>query len=278
MERKNMFSINLDDERVIDNEELILRRESSQLAETREQLSADLTDALKKNMKKTFWRILPPYIVAGIGVLLGTIAFELAEAKEKFPIALSVIAGILIVAGIVWAGISNKKAKDKEDEPDENLEHLDKDYEAFNSQVKRELNIPENAPEVEFFSHVYSSDDKKKKLVYSNDTANVFVEGDTLCFWYGGAVIGLPMNEIEALVKVNAPITFDSWMSDDPHDSLKYAQYDIEKKETNYEEHYTMKGYYSLRFAHGDTPLELLFPLFNADALLKLLDREIIEE
>ena len=86
------------------------------------------------------------------------------------------------------------------------------------------------------------------------------------------------MNEIEGLVKVNDPITFDTWLADDPHDSLKYAQYDIEKKETNYEEQYTMTGYYSLRFNHECEPFELLFPLFGAETLLKLIDREITEE
>ena len=119
---------------------------------------------------------------------------------------------------------------------------------------------------------------KTKKTVYSGDTANVFIEDGKLCFWYGEAVVGFAMDEIEALVKVNDPITFDSWMADEPHDSLKYAQYGIEKKEVDYEEQYTMTGYYSLRLTHEGEPFELIFPLFDAEKLLKLLDREIVEE
>ena len=68
-------------------------------------------------------------------------------------------------------------------------------------------------------------------------------------------------------------------MADDPYDGLKYAKYRITMKEANQiEEHYTMKGYYSLRFTQEGEPFELLFPLFNAEKLLALLDREIIEE
>lgn len=278
MTRKNIFSVNLDDESVIDNEEFVLRRENSALSAKREQLSEELTKALHKTVKKSLLRMLPTFLGCGLGVLLGSIAFEILEAKEKFPVALGIVAGVLFVAGIVYAVINGKREKANEDKPDEGMEELDKAYEAFNAQVKRELNIPEDAPQVDILTHMYSTDDKAKKTVYSGDTANVFIEDGKLCFWYGEAVVGFPMSEIEALVKVNDPITFDAWMPDDPHDSLKYAQYGIEKKEVDYEEQYTMTGYYSLRFAHEGEPFELIFPLFDAEKLLALLDREIVEE
>ena len=278
MTRKNIFSVNLDDESVIDNEEFVLRRENAALSAKREQLSEELSKALHKTVKKSLLRMLPTFLGCGLGVLLGSIAFEILEAKEKFPVALGIVAGVLFVAGIVYAVINSKREKANEDKPDEGMEELDKAYATFNEQVKRELNIPEDAPQVDILTHMYSTDDKAKKTVYSGDTANVFIEDGKLCFWYGEAVVGFPMSEIEALVKVNDPITFDAWMPDDPHDSLKYAQYGIEKKEVDYEEEYTMTGYYSLRFAHEGEPFELIFPLFDAEKLLKLLDREIVEE
>ena len=278
MTRKNIFSVNLDDESVIDNEEFVLRRENAALSAKREQLSEELSKALHKTVKKSLLRMLPTFLGCGLGVLLGSIAFEILEAKEKFPVALGIVAGVLFVAGIVYAVINGKREKANEDKPDEGMEELDKAYTTFNEQVKRELNIPEDAPQVDILTHMYSTDDKAKKTVYSGDTANVFIEDGKLCFWYGEAVVGFPMSEIEALVKVNDPITFDAWMPDDPHDSLKYAQYGIEKKEVDYEEEYTMTGYYSLRFAHEGEPFELIFPLFDAEKLLTLLDREIVEE
>ena len=279
MERKNIFSTNVDNEPVIDNEVFVLRRENEEIAARRKELSNQLGDALKKTIKRSLLRILPAYITAGIGILLGSIAFEMFEEQEKFPIALGAIAGVLILTGIILAIIHHKKTKAAEDKPDENLEQLNNLYGDFDVEVKKDLGVPADAPEVEIFIHTYSADDKKKKKpVYELYPTIAFIEDDKLCFWYGEAVVGFPMSEIESLVKVNDPITFDSWMSDDPHDSLKYAQYGIEKKEVDYEEEYTMTGYHSLRLMHEGDPFELLFPLFDAEKLLKLLDREIVEE
>ena len=278
MTRKNLFSINLDDESVIDTEAFVLRRENSALSAKREQLSEELSTALHKTIKKSLLRLLPTLLGCGLGVLLGSVAFETFESKEVFPAILGVIAGFLFVGGIVYGVINGKKQKANEDKPDEGMEELDKKYEAFNAEVKRELGIPESAPQVDILTYMYSPEDKTTKTVYSGDTTNVFIEDGKLCFWYGEAVIGFPMSEIEALVKVNEPITFEGWMPDDPHDSLKYAQYDIEKKEADYDEQYTMKGYYSLRLTHEGEPFELIFPLFDAETLLGLIGREIIEE
>ena len=278
MTRKNLFSINLDDESVIDNEAFVLRRENSALSAKRKQLSEELTKVMHKSVKKSLLRMLPAFLGCGLGVLLGSIAFEIFESKEVFPTTLGIIAGLLLVGGIVYGVINGKKQKANEDKPDEGMEELDDKFEAFNAEVKHELGIPEDAPQVNILTYMYSLDDKTKKTVYSGDTANVFIEDGKLCFWYGEAVVGFAMSEIEALVKVNEPITFEGWMPDDPHDSLKYAQYGIEKKEVDYDEHYTMKGYYSLRLTHEGEPFELLFPLFDAETLLGLIGREMIEE
>lgn len=279
MERNNIFSTNLDGEQVIDNGAFVLRRENEEIATRRKELGDKLGEAIKQTVKQSLLRTLPAYITAGIGILLGTIAFDKMESGEKFPIALGVIAGVLIVVGIVLAILNHKKTKAEEDKPDKNMEQLDKLYSDFDEEVKKDLGVPADAPEVEIFIHTYSTDDKKKKkTIHELYPTIAFIEDNKLCFWYGEAVVGFPISEIEALVKVNDPITFDSWIADDPHDSLKYAQYGIEKKETDYEEQYTMTGYYSLRLAHEGEPFELLFPLFDADRILKLIDKEIIEE
>lgn len=278
--RQNMFSINMDSKSVIDHENLILRRESAELSAKRQELDKLLDKALNINLKKILWRILPPYIIAGIGMLIGSIAFEAFEENGAFPIVPTAIAGILIVVGILLAFLNHKKDKAEETEKDTALEQGYDAFGDFNEQVKRDLRVPEDAVDVEVFTILYSEkDDKNEEFAYSNDTTTAFVEDGNLCFWYGEAVIGFPMSDIEALVKVNEPITFDAWMPDDPHDSFKYMQYGVElKKVDEYTEHYTMKGYYALRFAHEGTPFELLFPLYDTMPLLNLIDREVVEE
>ena len=284
MTRENMFRINLDDEvNAIDHQSLILRRESSALAEKRKELDHQFSTALTKNIKKDIWRTIIPYFIIGIGCIAGTIAFETYDPNGAFPIAATVIAAVLITVGVIWTLINRKKDKEEDENPEELssiINDIGSNYETFNKQVKQELRVPFDAAEVEVFTTMHSKDsDKRKRFVYTNDTPAAFVEDGKLCFWYNGAVVGFPMSEIEALVKVNDPITFDSWMADDPYDGLKYAKYGITMKEANQiEEHYTMRGYYSLRFTHEGEPFELLFPIFNAEKLLALLDREIVEE
>ncbi len=279
MTRENMFRIDLDnDANEIENQSLILRRENAELTQKRKELDEEFGKALHKSLNKDIGKmlllILSPFALLGLGGLL--LAFG------PNILALKAVAVILMLAGAALLIYNYKKQKSEdtdEDEFDEELDSVDDAYGIFNKQVKKELQVPFDAQEVEVFTTMYSKDaDKTKKLVYTNDTPSAFVEDGKLCFWYGSAVIGFPMSEIEALVKVNDPITFDSWMADDPYDGLKYAKYDITMKEVEYEEHYTMRGYYSLRFTHDGTPFELLFPLFDADKLLKLIDREIIEE
>lgn len=279
MTRENMFLIDLDDDaNEIEHPSLILRRESAALTARRDELDKEFGKALHKSIKKDvgkmLFRLLSPLALLGLGGLL--LAFE------PSLLALKVVAIILMLTGAALLIYNCKKQKSKEpneDELDEELDSGDDTYSMFNKQVKKELHVPFDAQEVEVFTTMFSKDtDKKEKTVYTNDTPSAFIEDGKLCFWYGSSVVGFPMSEIEALVKVNNPITFDSWMADAPHDGIQYAKYDIKMKEVDYEEHYTMKGYYSLRFMHEGTPFELLFPLFNADKLLKLIDREVVEE
>ena len=289
MERKNIFTINLDDDaNAIENQSLILRRESAALAEKRKELDKDFEKAIHKTINsgvgKMLLRMLAPLIMLLVGIVMASQTIEKLEATGAIPPALAIASGALIVVSLILLYINRKKEKaeeeNEESEPNEILNSVDDAYGLFNKQVKQDLRVPFDACEVEVFTTMLSKDtDKNKPFAYTNDTPSAFVQDGKLCFWYGSAVIGFPMSEIEALIKVNAPITFDSWMADDPYDGIKYAQYGITMKEVNQiEEHYTMTGYYSLRIVHDGTPFELLFPLFGAEKLLELIGREIVEE
>ena len=76
MERNNIFSTNLDGEQVIDNGAFVLRRENEEIATRRKELGDKLGEAIKQTVKQSLLRTLPAYITAGIGILLGTIAFK----------------------------------------------------------------------------------------------------------------------------------------------------------------------------------------------------------
>ena len=266
MERKNILTDNTIDDA------FILRHESAEMATKRKELGEKLTAEVQKTIKKALLRKLPSFAALLIGALLGLTAFE----NHGKPIALTAAAVLLVAVGIVLAILNHRKEKAEEEKPIESLTKLDALYNAFDEEVKQDLGVPSDAVEVGFFTE--NSDlNKQGQPIYSNYTAFAFVENETLCFWqYGEILGGIPLNEIESLVKVNEPITFDNWGSDDAPDSPKYAQYGIEETPASGE--YSMTGYYSLRVVHADESFELRFPLFDAEKLLMLLDREIVEE
>jgi hypothetical protein len=266
MERKNILISNCIDEN------FILRRESDELAAKRKELAEKLTAEVQKTIKKALLRKLPSFAAFLIGATLGLAAFE---SHEK-SIALTVAAVVLIGVGIVLTILNHKREKAEAEKTNENLAQLDALYNALDEEVKDDLGVPTDAAKVGFFTE---NDDlnKQGQPIYSNYTAFAFVENETLCFWqYGEILGGIPLNEIESLIKVNNPITFDNWESDDAPDSPKYAQYGI--AETPKTGEYSMTGYYSLRVVHADEHFEVRFPLFDADALLGLIGREIVEE
>lgn len=266
MERKNILVANSIDEN------FIVRRESEAMAKKRRELAEKLTAEFQKTIKKALFRKLPSFAALIAGAVLGLVAFE----NNGQSIALTIASAAMIAVGVVLAILNRKKEKAEENKPNEELVKLDALYQAFDEEVKEDLGVPADAVEIGLFTE---NDDLKKdgKPIYSNYNAFAFVENDTLCFWqYGEILGGIPLNEIECLAKVNAPITFDNWKSDEEHDSPKYAQYGIQYMNENGE--FTMTGYYSLRITHENEPFEVRFPLFDADALLALLNREMIEE
>ena len=267
MERKNILVANSIDEN------FIVRRESDAMAAKRRELAEKLTAEFQKTIKKAILRKLPALGACLAGGVLSLIALESGGTLRTALTALSVA---LFAVGIVLAILNRKKETAEDAKTNENLVALDALYQAFDEEVKGNLGVPADAVEIGLFTE--NGDlHMNGKPIYSNYNAFAFVENDTLCFWqYGEILGGIPLGEIESLVKVNAPITFDNWKSDEEHDSPKYAQYGIQSMNENGE--FTMTGYYSLRITHENEPFEVRFPLFDADALLALLNREIVEE
>lgn len=114
---------------------------------------------------------------------------------------------------------------------------------------------------------------------YDVDRVTIFEEDGKLCMQYVGIVIAVPMDSIEAVVKLGDTIIFNDWIKDVSHDSDEFLQYHIEKRQVNeYDEEYSMNGYYSIRFSKEGTPLELLVPLYEIQPFLDIPKLEVTEE
>ncbi|MBE6589561.1 MAG: hypothetical protein E7643_05215 [Ruminococcaceae bacterium] len=277
MARENLFKINVDDDSVIDFEEFILRRESDELAAKRKELSQRLETTLEKTVKKGLLLFLVPFVSLMIGVLCVILTLE-GYFEDGTVSPLPVLAAILFFCVAAVTYIVYRRHSKKE-ELDTDLDSVGNEYTTLNDRSRAELNIPENAPAIEIFTDMYSADDDEKNSVYSNDEATVFEENGILCFYYGSAVIGVPISEIEAVVKSDGSVSFEFWNKDIPYNRGDYMQYKIEKhKVDEYDENYSMTGYYSIRFTHSGTPFEIIVPLYDITPVLAILKTEPITE
>ena len=280
MERENLFRINLDDENsTVDHEELILRRVSAETAKKEKALNERLVSAFSKGVGKQLWLFFLPlgFLLAAL-VFLARVIAVFSEAKTLALPAALVSLVLFFAAGVSYA-IYRKHKNDGDETFDKTLSSLSEDFGDYHTIVKKELCVPDTAKFIEVFTRMYSNDSSDDDEAYTNDTVEVFAEGENLCFLYGDVILAVPLSSIEAVVKVGERITFDSWNKEIRHDKGDFLQYKIAYHESkDGDETYSMEGYYAVRFVHRDTPFEILIPLYDIAPVLEILQREPIEE
>ncbi len=279
MERENLFRINIEnDDMVIDREEFILRRESALAKAERKELDEKLSKSILRSVlgiRSLAVLFFGLFLMAGL--CCGAIAlFHFFETKVFSTILSCVAVFFLILSGVFGA---LKKVLDKKYEKDDPVKAMDDEYDRLNAISKRELKIPSDAKTVEIFARFYREDSDLNEP-YDVDEVAIFEEDGKLCLYHvGGSVIAVPIDSIEAVVKLGDIITFSDWMKDVPHDSDEYLQYHIEKRQVDeYNEEYSMRGYYSIRFTKEGTPFEILVPLYEIEPFLDILKFEVTKE
>ena len=277
MSRQNLFTINVESEKVIDFDEFVLRQESEALQQKRKELNDRFRSALYKRIGKSALIALIPFLAVILAVGCLIIAADVYFNSGTIPYVLSVLALVLLfIAGVSFV-ISRKHQNTSE--LDSNIEFVDDEYGVYNDLVKQELSVPTAAATVDLFVNIYSQNNTKPREIYATDTADVFEENGKLCFRYESVVIGFPISEIEGVVRLNERIAFDSWTKDSSYDSQDYMSYEIQKHTVDkYDEHYSMMGYYSLRLTHADRPYEILIPLYDIAPIMKILKTEPINQ
>ena len=281
MKRENLFTSDLDnDDSVIDREEFVLRRESAALAAKGEKMTDEMLKTIGKGFGKMFLVTLLPFVLLIVGIACAYMAFDAYAETKAFPLALALVALFSLFFAVVAFVFARRYTKKKEALNDQTEKGWSAALDALHEERKQELSVPKDAQKLEVFTVCYSSDpDLATEGVYSNAETEVFREEGKLCFLYSGAVVAIPLDAIDALVKLPDTVTFDGWLKDAAFDGGAYAQYGITKKELDeIEERYTMQGCYSLHFDYDGTPLEILIPLYESEVLLPLIGITPAEE
>ncbi len=273
MQRENLFSINLDSDKVIDREELVIRRESEELSAKRAALNKQLMGSFHKSTRNTLLQLFISFISVMLGIVLFVFSFDNGNVH-----AVSLIVAIVLFAVGAISFIKNRNAKNSKAHSEE-LDDVNDGYGSLNELVRNDLCVPFDAKEIDIFTNMYSERKKDSEKTHSTDTAHVFEEDGNLCFWYGKGIISIPLSSIESLVKVDEEVKFDAWTKDAEYDSFDYSHYEIKKNAVNeYQEYYSMSGYYSLRFSHLEVPFEVIIPLYDIEPVLDILKIEPITE
>lgn len=278
MERANLFSVDVDkDDGIIDHDMFILRRESAVVRAERRRLKEQLSKSLLKSViggasiSNLFAILL--LLMALCSLVIGLITYF---ESGTFSVPVGIMAGV----GFVLAGVCFviKTVLKKKGGADTVIDQLNDEYGELNKISERELGIPSDAKPVELFQYWH---DEKGKYGdrYVNDTLSVFEERGNLCLYFGSAVIAVPIDSIEAVVKVRDKIFLSDWMKDEPDDGEEYRQYNIVRHRVDeYDENYSIDGYYSIRFTRDEITYEIIVPLYEIEPFLEILKLPVTEE
>ena len=277
MQRENLFRVDLDKEDMtIDREEFILRRESAAVRAERNALNERLNKEIMKHVFGGGGVVGILFIVSVIACFCCVAVFMGFFENDVFSVIPLCLAAFFLGASVVFGVI--KKARDKKNEGKAPVFSTDSEFDRLDEISEQELRVPKDAKTVELFGRFYHKDSVSDEP-YDVDEMQIFEENGNLCLHHVGTVIGVPMDSIEAVVKVEDTVTFSDWMKDEPHDGEKYAPYHITMRQVNeYEEEYSMDGYYSIRFSKDGTPFELAVPLYEIEPFLEILKLKVTKE
>jgi hypothetical protein len=271
--------VNIDSDDVqIDREELILRRENPTIKADREALNAKLGKAIMKHAFGTagVMMILSTLLLMG-GLYFGLMMLVNYFRDKVFSVLPLCITLVALILGGVFALI--RKKLEKKSEENSPIDALDDSFARINEISRRDLGVPDGIDSVQIFGYFYDEENTPSGA-YDVDEVGVFVEEGKLCLHHVDVVIGIPLESIEGIVKCHETVTFKDWICGEDGDEEGYLQYGIEKKQIDeYNEEYSMNGYYSLRFSLEGTPMEMILPLYNdIEPLLSILNLEVSEE
>ena len=269
MLRENLFKIDINSDKLIEAEEFILRSEGEELTTKRQALDDRMNALLKRTIQKGML-VMIPLVLLMIGIVCAVFSFRTFLEVNKLspiPTVAALIFLVLALLAYLWY-----RKQTKTNDIDAEIEQINQQYADLNELSKKELCVPRDARTVEIFTDLFSLSGDKEDNVYTNDEVCVFRENEMLCIYYGSAVIGVPMSDLEAIVKSEEQISFDTWEKDTPYNEGVYSQYNIEEiKVDDLDEHYTMTGYYKVQFTHAEKPFEMIVPPYDIAPMLELL-------
>jgi hypothetical protein len=263
MERKNMFTLNLDGKTdAYECGDLLLRQIDARMQAEEKELNDHYHKVFMGSVKSTVYSLIAVPFLVILGLILRVI-----PALQPYKTGIIGGIGIVIMAIIAMNVILNKKLRKKS--TDAARDQVDRFYE----RCARALHVPEKAPRVDLFAYLYEEKEGARKNYYASgaylaEFSHVFEENGNLCLYSATRVYAVPIASVEEFVRVDETVRFASWDKETPPNEGKYAPYNIVSCGND---EYAMNDYYRIRFTHEGTPYELLIASYDIEPFLEII-------
>lgn len=228
----------------------------------------------RKNLPKWLYlwlRFSTTVTFTGLLFLILMFLFDISKGLQNFftnYLWLEIVLGIGILSLGIAMGVSFYWKKKKGDFKQETAEDL---FASILETSKEFLNIPKDASSIEILStqnvlknNVYQ---EPKQRIYNNILLSVFVEDGKICFADLYDVIGIPLNSIYEITKVEKPYVFKYW-----HKKEAYTEYSGIKPHRRFGSFYEASQRYSLQFKEANETYEIEIPFYEIEPIWLLLE------
>ena len=253
---------------IVNGSEFITRTASKQKIEEYENKQEDLEQTVEKSKLPLLLRIIK--YLCGLFFLMVLAAsvrtgFETALKNAPILVMSGALCGIL---GIILHFVS--KGKEKKVLKEENAEQQSKEiYEDFKN-IHNELNVPDDAAEIDVLLFKYKRKNGKinpyssglQTTAYMNMSVKMYETNDELHIADLGNVYSFAKSELKVITTVNKRISVPTWNKDEDPRKGSFKRY---KMTVNDIGNVFFKPYYILEIEHGSQIFGIYFPCYELE-------------
>lgn len=271
---KNVFDLNLETQSH-DGDAFLTGRVSPETARQTDAAVQQVQQFQKKSALPPVLRVVEwASLVIGICIMRGATKalskndLTFAEGFRNAPVVY-VLALVCVVVFLTLWGVGKYRSKHAVKTTDVGAMHMD--FDAVMQRIREELQIPEDALDVDILSSEYTMEDGKLHVKnkgwyhFCNREMAVYRKGDKLCFSDYRREWSIPLAEICGVKQVHKKVQVSCWNKNEPASDPKYKPYKPIDNGSVY-----VKAYSSIQIQSMWGEFEILTPNYDTAAVMQL--------
>ncbi|MBP3307933.1 MAG: hypothetical protein J6L90_00670 [Clostridia bacterium] len=253
---------------IVNGSEFITRTASKEKIEEYENKQEELEQTVEKSKLPLLLRIIKNLCgLFSLMVLAASVKAGFETALKNAPIL--VMSGAL--CGILWIILHFvSKAKEKKVLKEENAEQQSKEIDEDFKNIHNELNVPDDAAEIDVLLFKYKRKNGKinpyssglQTTAYMNMSVKMYETDDELHIADLESVYSFAKSELKVITTVNKRISVPTWNKDEDPRRGSFKRY---KMTVNNIGNVFFKPYYILEIEHGSQIFGIYFPCYELE-------------